>query len=345
VTLQHIAEATKSGARFELACKELGLDARTVQRWKKQGVDGEDRRAGPRSAPPNKLTQEERNRVLEVVNSAEYRDLSPKQVVPKLADSGEYVASEATVYRLLREGELLTHRGRAKPRQSKAPEEKVATAPLQVWSWDITYLRSQVAGAYYYLYMHLDIWSRKIVGWRVCESESSELAASALESALKAEGISGNGLILHQDNGAPMKGATLKATIERLGVKPSYSRPQVSDDNPYSEATFRTLKYRPDYPQKPFASIGEAQAWVDEFVSWYNHEHLHSGIGFVSPVDRHLGRSEAVLKARRAVYAQARLQNPMRWSGPTRAWRQPEEVRLNSPRVDLVAPSPEAIAA
>lgn len=237
---------------------------------------GEDGRHGPKSEPRNKLSAAERKRVLELASSPEHRDLSPKQIVPKLADSGRYVASESTFYRLLREARLMGHRGRAKAARSKPPKEHVATGPL-------------------------DVWSRKLVGWSVNESESGELAASSLKAALEAERINGRGLVVHQDNGAPMKGATL----ERLGVIASYSRPRVSDDNPYSEALFRTLKYRPEYPRRPFSSLEEARAWVRGFVAWYNHEHLHSGIGFVTPSERHAGRSEAVLAARRAVYARA----------------------------------------
>jgi putative transposase len=345
VILACIAEARRSGARLERACTELGLDVRTVQRWSNQGENGEDRRYGPKSEPTNKLSEAERRKVLELANSPEYRDLSPKQIVPKLADSGCYVASESTFYRVLRDEQLLAHRGRAKAASSKPPEEHVANAPLEVWSWDITYLRSEVAGEFYYLYLHVDVWSRKIVGWSVNETECGDLATAALNAALHQEGIDGRGLVLHQDNGSPMKGATLKATMERLGVIASYSRPRVSDENPYSESLFRTLKYRPEYPRRPFASIEEARGWVRGFVAWYNHEHLHSGIGFVTPAERHAGRAETILAARRAVYARAYRRNPERWSGAPRAWKHPVEVRLNPPRTTNVRSNPQAAAA
>lgn len=265
--------------------------------------------------------------------------------MPKLADSGCYVASESTFYRVLREENLLAHRGRAKAPGAKRPAEHVAAAPLEVWSWDITYLRSAVAGRFYYLYIHVDVWSRKIVGRAVHEAECSELASNALNAALRAEGIDGRGLVVHQDNGSPMKGATLKATMERLGVIASYSRPRVSDDNPYSESLFRTLKYRPEYPRRPFASLEEARAWVRGFVAWYNHEHLHSGIGLVTPAERHDGRAEAILEARRAVCARARLRNPERWSGAARAWNHPVEVRLNPTKSTQANANPQAAAA
>jgi hypothetical protein len=201
--------------------------------------------------------------------------------------------------------------------------------PNQVWSWDITYLRAPVVGMFFYLYLFVDVWSRKIVAHAVHECEDSELASELFESVVSEQRLEGVELVLHQDNGSPMKGATLKATIERLGVIPSYSRPHVSDDNPYSESLFRTLKYRPHYPRKPFESLEEARRWVEDFVTWYNHEHLHSSIGFVTPLDRHDGNADAILAKRKAVYEQARQRHPERWSGKTRAWDAPMEVVLN----------------
>lgn len=323
-----IAEARAAGARQAPCCRELGLDPRTVQRWRAMDGGG-DRRHGPKTEPPNKLTTAERQRIIEIANSREFRDTSPKQIVPKLADQQVYVASESSFYRVLREEELLAHRGRAKPPVSQPPAEHRATGPNEVWSWDITYLRSPVAGIFYYLYLFIDVWSRKIVAQAVHETESSELASELCELTIAQEGLEGTDLVIHQDNGGPMKGATLKATMERLGVIPSFSRPQVSDDNPYSEALFRTLKYRPEYPRRPFQSLEEAKRWVRDFVAWYNHEHLHSGIGFVTPADRHYGRAEAILQGRRDVYADARRRHPERWSGAPRAWDAPKHVLLN----------------
>jgi len=326
-------EAQTAGARLRLACRELGLDGRTVQRWRVQGHGdggGEDRRHGPKTAPGNKLSEGERRHLLDVANSAQFRDKSPKQIVPTLADQGTYVASESTFYRVLREEEQMAHRGRAKAPTSKPPSEQRATGPAQVWSWDITYLRCSVVGVFYYLYLFVDVWSREIVAHAVHETECSELASNLLEQALAQEGVVDVDLVLHADNGAPMKGATLKATMERLGIIPSFSRPRVSDDNPYSEALFRTLKYRPEYPRKPFQSLEEARIWVRGFVAWYNHEHLHSGIGYVTPADRHEGRAQAILERRRSVYETARQAHPERWAGrDTRAWDAPPEVVLN----------------
>jgi transposase InsO family protein len=326
--LEWIDEAQAAGARLGPACRSVGLDVRTVQRWQVHGVD--DMRHGPKTVPPNKLKEVERRRVLEVANSPAYRDKSPQQIVPDLADQGIYIASESTFYRVLRAEKQMAHRGRAKAPASQAPVERRATGPLQVWSWDITYLRSSVAGVFFYLYLFVDLWSRKIVAHAVHERECNELAALLLEEGLRAEDAVAVELVLHSDNGGPMKGATFKATMERLGIIASFSRPRVSDDNPYSEALFRTLKYRPEYPSRPFQSLEEARAWVDAFVAWYNGEHLHSAIGFVTPSDRHEGRADAVLARRRAVYKVAQQTHPQRWgSRPTRVWQAPTEVFLN----------------
>lgn len=299
-----------------------------MQRWRAQNV-GDDRRAGPRTPPPNKLSERERREVLAVVNSPEHRDLSPKQIVPKLADRGLYLASESTIYRILRDQGQMAHRAASKPPTSRRPDELLATAPNQVWSWDITYLKSPVRGVFFYLYLVIDIFSRKIVGAAVHETEDSQHAAELIALACRLEGIDPGQLSLHSDNGSPMKGATLLATLQQLGVMPSFSRPRVSDDNPFSEALFRTAKYRPEYPSGPFEGLEAARAWAGWFVEWYNHEHLHSGISFVTPAQRHAGQDLEILERRRAVYEAARARHPERWSGGTRNWSRVEAVRLN----------------
>jgi transposase InsO family protein len=270
--------------------------------------------------------------VLETVNSPEYRDLSPKQIVPRLADAGTYLASESTVYRLLRECGLHAHRERSRPPTHSRPREHEADGANQVWSWDITYLPSAVRGQFFYLYMVEDVWSRKVVGWEVHREESMDLAARLFSRICAELGIDPRGLVLHADNGGPMKGSTMLATLQRLSVVASFSRPHVSDDNPYSEALFRTLKYRPEYPRGPFATLEAARAWVEGFVAWYNTEHLHSAIRFVTPDDRHYGREDAILSHRKLVYERARRKNPHRWSGATRDWNPIETVVLNPTR-------------
>lgn len=329
-----LEEAVRSGARRSRCAALLGLSTRTLERWR--SGETEDARTAPRgiprSSPPNKLTAEERAAVLHTVNSAPLRDLSPNQIVPRLADEGLYLASESTIYRILREEGQLSHRGRSKPPARKggaASRSHLATGPGQVWSWDITYLRTPVRGLFYYLYLIMDVWSRKIVGARVYEVESAECSAGLFTEACRAECMDPSGIVLHADNGGPMKGATMVATLERLGVLASFSRPGVSNDNPFSESLFRTLKYRPEYPSKPFADLEAARSWVVGFVRWYNTQHLHSAIRFITPEDRHAGRESAILAARQVVYEGARTEKPERWSGAVRNWDPITEVHLN----------------
>ena len=330
----HIAEAIRTGARQHRACAEAGIDERTLQRWRQ--VDDDRRGQVPRKAA-NRLAEEEVTKLLAVVNSTEFRDASPKQIVPALADRGEYLASESTIYRLLRARGLMKHRGASRPPRPQAPRQYVATGPNQVWSWDITYLRTPVRGAFCYLYLVEDVWSRQIVAWDVHDRESPDLAAALITRACQDE-VSAPGLVLHSDNGGPMKGSTMLATLQRLGVVASFSRPRVSDDNAFSEALFRTLKYRPNFPSKPFASLAAARAWVEGFARWYNTEHLHSGIRFTTPSARHAGRDIEQLARRHAVYAEARRRHPRRWSGPTRNWARIETVVLN-PDAERCAPN------
>ena len=194
-----------------------------------------------------------------------------------------------------------------------------------------------VVGMFFYLYLIVDIFSRKIVGWEVHERETADLAAVLIRQAVLAEGCIARPLVLHADNGSPMKGATMKVTMEKLGITASYSRPRVSNDNPFSEALFRTCKYRPDWPTKGFATKADAQAWVKSFAKWYNTEHLHSAIRFVTPNARHAGHDRATLANRASLYANARVQNPERWSGKTRNWQPAGPVWLN-PENEISAP-------
>ena len=326
MTLALVDEALSQGVRLETACQRLGVSARTVQRWRKPQT-AEDRRYGPRTSPANKLSEAERRRVLAVANSEEFRDMSPKQIVPRLADQGEYVASESSFYRVLRQEEQLTHRGPAKAPSPRPRPQLEATAPNQVWSWDITYLKGPVRGAFLYLYLVVDVFSRRIMGWDVHEAESADHAAALMARTAQQAG-NPQGLTLHSDNGGPMKGATLLATLQSLGVVPSFSRPRVSDDNPFSEALFRTLKYRPSFPETPFESLEQARSWVASFVTWYNTQHRHSALRFVTPEQRHFGQEQLVLSRRTQVYQRARHRHPERWRGSTRNWTPAGPVRL-----------------
>ncbi len=326
--LELMEHAVAGGAGFDAGCSAIGLSARTVRRWR-AGDIGDDGRAGPRTTPAHALTLAERARIVEVATSTEFRDVSPKQIVPRLADKGIYVASESSFYRVLHDEELMTHREPSRPRTHHKPNEYVATAPGQVWTWDITYLRGPVRGTFFYLYLVLDIFSRKIVAAEVHADENAAIAGPLVEWACEKEAVDPRALVLHADNGGPMKGSTMLATLQRLGVVASFSRPSVSDDNPYVEAIFRTLKFRPGYPRKPFASLEQARLWVEKFVNWYNHEHLHSAIRFVTPVDRHEGRDAELLAARHALYQRARRGTPRRWTRNTRNWTPVGPVVLN----------------
>jgi putative transposase len=328
VTIELVDEAVASGARVETACDAIGLCARTLKRWRAEN-GGLDRRRGPSKAPEHKLRPKEREAVLAAANEPRFRNLSPKQIVPLMIAEDRYLASESTFYRVLHEAGQMAHRGPTRAPQRRPRPEHIATAPRQLWSWDITYLRASIRGLFYYLYAVVDVWSRKIVGYAVHEDEGGEQASALLEDACKNERVERGTLVLHADNGGPMKGATLLSTLQRLGVAASFSRPRVSDDNPYSEALFRTLKYRPDFPRRPFRSLEEARAWAARFVAWYNSEHLHSALRFVTPNDRHDGREKAVLTHRQRVLVRARKRTPRRWTGQVRNCTPVATVALN----------------
>ena len=335
--LQLADEAKRAGARLSRVAELLGLHASTLRRWQKadDAGKGDGRPTAERPRPTNALSEEERQAVLDVCNLPEYAQLPPSQIVPRLADEGIYLASESTFYRILRAANQVTRRGRAQPpKKPVRPRPCKATGPNQVWSWDITFLAAAIRGSFYRLYMVEDIFSRKIVGWEIHEQESAAHASTLMTKACLREGVQPGELILHADNGGPMKGATMLATLQRLGVVPSFSRPSVSDDNPYSESLFRTLKYVPHYPDKPFESLEAAREWVHTFVTWYNESHRHSAIGFVTPAQRHRGEDVVILEARKAVYEQAKARRPERWSGATRDWTRKNVVWLNPARDD-----------
>jgi putative transposase len=327
LTQELIGEAVATGCRLEPACELVGLSARTLQRWEQSPVTGDQRR-GPITVPSNKLTPEEKAKVVSVVTSPEFRDDSPSKIVPRLADQGIYLASESTIYRILKAEDLSAHRSKSRPATHHRPEPHEATGPNQVWSWDITYLPTMVAGIFFYLYLIMDIYSRKIVGFEVHDREAASLSSKLIEAALKSEGIDGKELVLHADNGAPMKGATMLVTLQNLGVIPSFSRPSVSDDNPYSEALFKTTKYCQLYPSKPLPTVEAWREWVTRFAGWYG-DQPHSGIKFVTPNQRHRGEDFEILAKRKRVYENAKLVHPCRWSGDTRNWDAILTVKLN----------------
>jgi transposase InsO family protein len=323
-----VTEAVAQGARQYTACEMVGVAARTLQRWQRPET-AEDGRRGPLTAPRHTLSPEERAQMVAIAARPEFCQTSPHQIVPRLADRGEYLASESSFYRVLKTEQLLAHRGRATPAHRARPRAYEVTAPRTLFSWDITYLLSLIRGQYYYLYLFVDVFSRKVVGAEVHERESMEHSSRLLDTICREEGVEKHQVSVHADNGGAMKGATMLATMQRLGVLPSFSRPSVSNDNPFSESLFRTLKYCPLYPTKPFASLGAARAWVVTFMHWYNHEHLHSGIRFTTPASRHAGTDIATLQNRDRVYQAAQRTHPTRWSGTTRNWTKIARVTLN----------------
>jgi putative transposase len=254
--------------------------------------------------------------------------------LPRLADMGAYVGSESTLYRLLRKAGQLAHRRLERaPTQRGKPRALVATAPDQVYCWDITYLPTEVRGQYFYLYLFEDLFSRKAVGWQVFDCESAELSSQLLKDICLRQGIRPERLTVHSDNGGPMKGQAMVAMLQELGVAHTHSRPAVSNDNPYAESLFKTLKYRPELPIKPFKDLLEARRYVTDLLHWYNEVHRHSAISFVTPSQRHAGVDAALLQARTTVYDAARQANPHRWTKNTRNWQYKSAVSLNPDRV------------
>jgi transposase InsO family protein len=346
--MTEIASACAAGARLAPACGLAGIDLRTFQR--RRAGDAEvkaDRRPEAiRPRPPHALSEAERARIVALANAPRFADMPPARIVPALADEGVYVASEASFHRVLRDHGQMRRRGRARPpRSAGPPSTHGATGPGQVWCWDVTFLPARVQGRWFYLFLILDLWSRKIVGYEVHDADQAEHAAHLVRRTALAEGIHARAVrpVLHGDNGASVKGTTVLAMLRWLGIAPSHSRPRVSDDNSYVEALFRTAKYRPDFPSAGFADLAGARQWAADFVHWYNHEHRHSGIRHVTPAQRHAGGDGAILTARHALYRRAREANPRRWSGRTRDWTPIGAVTLNPERDSVVATATEAL--
>lgn len=258
-------------------------------------------------------------------------DLPVAQIVPRLADQGIYYASESTIHRILKENSLTKHRLKSKePRKVAKPTPATATGPNQVWTWDITYLPTKVKGQFVYLYLFLDLFSRKIVGWRIHEEQSSEHSSALIRECMFKEKVTRKKLKLHSDNGGPMKSCMMLATLQEMGVVPSFSRPSVSNDNPYSEAMFKTVKYCPTYPLRKPCSVEEWNEWFQGFDTWYNEEHYHSRIKYVSPNSRHESKDLEILNKRKVIYEIAKSKTPNRWNGRNvRNWSYIPEVYLN----------------
>lgn len=315
------------GASLKDCCAIVGLSENTVRNWRKH--DGqEDRRTTARKGdPPNKITTEECKAIRNVLYSSTYADRSPHKIVPALADEGRYLCSESTMYRILKEDGATKRR--TQQRKDDAPRIKpnlIATAPEQIFNWDITYLPSTIRGLYYRALLVLDMYSRRIMGYRIMYQDTLKDCSNYIQHLIETENLSGLEA-LHGDNGATLKGQTLASMLRSYGVLQSHSRPHVSNDNAYIESFFGTLKTDFRYPKEGFQNLEEAEAWMRNFVEWYNNE-PHSGLNYVTPNQRHSGEEEAILVQRLEVFENARKKNPERFPNGVRKIRIPKVVCL-----------------
>lgn len=313
-------------------CQALGV-ARSQLYRQRQPVAARP----PRPPSPRALTKEERTTVRETLNSPRFQDQAPRQVFATLLDEGTYLCGWSTMYRILREHAEVRERRDQLRHPAYSRPELLATAPRQLWSWDITKLKGAQPWTYYYLYVIMDVFSRYVVGWMVMEREAATLAEAFIGETCAKEGIAPEQLTLHADRGSSMTSKTVAQLLMDLGVTKTHSRPHVSNDNPYSEAQFKTLKYRPTYPTE-FGSVADARAWTRQFVEWYNQQHHHSGLGLLTPAVVHHGQSEEVRSRRQAVLTAAHLAHPERFAkGAPRPPTLPSAVWINPP-VPVSAP-------
>jgi putative transposase len=315
----------------------IGIDSSTYCRWHEGGNIVDDRRPmAERAEPKNKLLANEIQTILDICCHEEYADLPPTQIVPLLLDKGIWHGSESTYYRILRDRKMLTHRGRTATSVTRTPPRLQASHANEVWCWDVSLLKTHVLGQFFYLHLFLDLYSRKIILAEVLLSESAENASMLTKQAVTREQILCGKIprVLHSDNGGPMRSATLQGTLQTLGIARSFNRPRTSNDNAFSESIFRTLKYCPTYPVEGFEKLEDAQNWVLKFTRWYNNEHLHSGLNFVTPNQRHNGKDKAQLENRKRVIESAKLKHPERWSGDTRNCEPIGDVYINKPSED-----------
>ena len=311
------------------ACRALDVPRSWLYRQLQEATASVVREARP--SPARALDAGERRAVLELLHSERFVDRSPSEVYATLLDEGTYLCSIRTMYRMLEEnGEVRERRDQLRHPQYQKPE-LLATRANQVWSWDITKLLGPVKWTYFYLYVILDIFSRYVVGWMVAPRESAELAQRLIAETSSKQNITPGQLTIHADRGTSMTSKPVALLLADLGITKTHSRPHVSDDNPYSESQFKTLKYRPEFPER-FGSIEDARGFCQEFMRWYNREHHHTGIGLLTPETVHYGRAEAVIEERQRVLSAAYEQRPERFVRQhPRAPELPEAVWINPP--------------
>ena len=315
------------GGQFPIqkACRLVGRNRASYYRWKNPPV-AKPRR--PRGAPANKLSDAERQQVLDVLHSDRFVDKRPAHVWAALLDDGRYLCSESTMYRILRANSEVCDRRRQATHPPRVAPHLVACKPMDVWSWDITKLPTTKRGVYYNLYVIIDLYSRYVPGWIVTHHENGELAESFIADTIK---IHGRPTALHADRGSPMTSKNVTGLLDDLGIDRSHSRPRVSNDNPYSEAAFKTLKYSPEFPDR-FGSIEDARAFCEQFFTYYNHEHRHSGIGLHTPASVHHGTHREIRQQRAQTLATAYATHPERFTRPPIPPALPPEVWINQPQ-------------
>ena len=325
LAIELLEEAVGAGARLFKACDILEISVRTYYRWKNNSSG--DKRKGAEKSVPRKLTSAEEQEIVDVSCSKRFCDCNPYQIVAILLDEQRYIASTSSFYRVLKARDLLHHRRKGRANKKKTtPAELVATGPNQVFSWDITWLKTDVNGIFFFAYMIIDVWSRKLIGWEIHTKESVDISSEMfkrLARKLKLKGVK-----LRSDNGHPMRGSTMIQTLYNLGILPSFSRPRVSNDNPFSESFFKTVKYTAGFPSY-FKDLEHARSWMADFVNWYNTEHRHSGIGYITPEQRHCKEGSMIMAKRNSVIVKAYTAKPERWSRKPALWENAEVVYLN----------------
>lgn len=321
-----VAENLGQQVGLKRACAALSVPRSTLYRTRQPRPEPR-----PRPTPANALSEAERAEVRETLNSQRFMDKAPRQVYASLLDAGQYLCSVSTMYRVLRAHDEVRERRDIRRHPVYNKPELLATAPNQVWSWDITLLRGPVKWSHFALYTVLDIFSRYVVGWMIAELQSADLARQLIAETARRQGIQPGQLTLHSDNGTPMTGKPLTQLLIDLGVIRSHSRPYTSDDNPFSEAQFKTMKYRPDYPDR-FDGVRAARVWARPFFQWYNHQHYHSGLNLLTPASVHYGQAEAIRQQRQRVMAAAYTACPARFArGEPVVKGAPAAVYLNPP--------------
>jgi putative transposase len=329
--MMRAAEELAQTTGMATACHVLNVPRSSLYRARVNSQRKTPAPCNPRPIPARALSDAEKEEVRTVLNSERFQDQSPREVYAALLDDGVYLCHWRTMYRILDEHDEVRERRNQLRHPAYTKPELLATGPNQLWSWDITKLRGPVRWTYYYLYVMLDVFSRYVVGWMVAERESAELAQELTMAACAKQQIEPGQLTLHADRGSPMIAKSMTMLMSDLGVNPSHSRPHVSDDNPYSEAQFRTLKDSPGYPDR-FGSLADARQWSQQFLTWYNQQHHHTALALLTPADVHYGRSKEKLAQRHLVLQQAFDAHPERFvSGCPTPIQLPDAVWINPP--------------